>query len=1149
MKNPLLYFIKKCSAYLFVGIMAQSMLYTLVVAGETKAQAKSIEEVTVNIGLDDASLNEFISQVEQQTEFTFFFDKVNVDKAQTITIDAKDQKLAKVLRELSQMTGLSFKQVNYNIGVFKSDANAPAIVEDTQDDQSRTITGKVTAAEDGSGIPGATVMIKGTTNGTVTDIDGNYSLNVSDPNAVLVFSFVGYLSEEVAVNSRSVVDMSLMMDITELSELVVVGYGTMRKSDLTGAVASVSGESLQNISTPDAAAALQGRAPGVQVLSNSGAPGQGATIRVRGYSSNSGNIGPLLIVDGLKVDNIQYLDPSMIESMEVLKDAASAAIYGAEAGNGVVLITTKSGARAGGGSSVTYDMSFSNQSLARHPEVFGAQDFIKYKEMSGVAIQTLLDARGYDGTDTDWFDAVFEPSWSQKHTVTFQGGNEKGSFFTALNYIDNDGIVKGDKDVYKRLSVQLNADYNVKKWLQVGTNNSIEDWSTKSVSHQGFGSLMNVALTLDPLTPVYYDDPSEFANSMKDAYDQGKNILKDPSNGRYYATSRYVEDAGGNPLLQRDRVDSENKGVTLRGVVYGNLKPVKGLVITSRFGYRVSQSNAHSYSAPFYANTMANNENYNISADANTGKYYQWENFANYNWTLDKHDFSLMAGMSYIENSWDNVNANANGPDILSGYEPNFRYINYVNSNETTTKGFGNLPGLSTQMSYFGRLGYTYDSRYSLQANFRADAFDASKLSPTNRWGYFPSLSAGWTISNENFFADVNPNTISFAKLRASWGQNGNINVLNNYRYSTTINYGGVWYQYGADNPAVDYGSQPSGLANPDLTWETSEQVNIGVDMRFLSGRLALTADYFNKKTKDLLVNVNFAPEFGFANTIVNAGSVLNSGLEVDLSWNSSIGNDFHYTVSGNFATLHNEVTGLDPTISRIEQAQGGIDGSNNQVRSAFEVGQPIWYFRGYQYEGVDSETGAAILKDVNEDGLISDADMTYIGKSIPDFTYGINISLQYKAFDFNVFGAGVSGNDIFTVLYSADTPMRNSLKYYYDNAWSPQNKGASMPDPAKVANDWSFWSSSASMFSGAYFKIKQMQLGYTLPSNLTERVAVSRLRAYVSLDDYFTFTKYPGADPETATVNDSNNPGRRGYDTGTYPMAKKVTLGLNITF
>jgi TonB-linked SusC/RagA family outer membrane protein len=844
----------------------------------------------------------------------------------------------------------------------------------------------------------------------------------------------------------------------------------------------------------------------------------------------------------------------MIESVEVLKDAASAAIYGAAAGNGVILITTKSGASKNGTSSIAYDATFSNQSLAKLPEIFRAADFIEYKKMSGLPIESQLKTNGYDGTDTDWFDEVFDPSWSQQHGVTFQGGNNQGHFFTSINYVNNDGIVKGEKDVYKRLTAQINADYNIKEWFQIGTNNSIESWSIKSVSQMSqYGSLMNSVLTIDPLTPVYYSSPDEFAQSMKTAYKAGKNILKNPENDLYYATSKYIMDDSGNPLLQRDRTDSQNKGITLRGVVYGNLKPVKGLVITSRFGYRVAQNTSHSYSTPYFATAQAKTEDYNISANANTSYYYQWENFANYNLKINKNDFTAMAGMSYIENNWDNVSASASGPDILKGYEPNFLYLDYVKSNvvggaEKTVKSFGNTPGKSTQISYFGRFIYSYDNRYSIQANFRADAFDASKLSAENRWGYFPSFSAGWTISNEEFFADiVKTGNISFLKFRASWGQNGNINVLNNYKYSSTISYNSSWYQYKVDDPAPTYGSKPSGLANPNLKWETSEQLNFGLDMRFLEDRLSVTADYFNKNTKDLLVDISPVPEIGVGTTTVNAGSVLNTGFEFEATWKDMIGDGFVYSISGNFATLHNEVTYLDPSISRIEGATGGVDGTNNPIRTAFEVGKPIWYFRGYQYNGVDPETGKPLIEDVSKDGQISDADMTYIGKAIPDYTYGITVNLAYKGFDLNIFGNGVGGNNIFTVLYRADTPMRNSLRYYYDNAWTPENTGASMPDPKAVANDWYFWGSSASMFSGAYFKIKQLQLGYTVPLEITRKVQISKLRLYVSLDDYFTITKYPGCDPETATV--STSPQRAGFDNGTYPQSKKLTLGLNIIF
>lgn len=1015
----------------------------------------------------------------------------------------------------------------------------------------------VVSDEGGTPMAGVNVFVKGTTKGMITDSNGQYQMSV-ESKSTLSFSFIGYKAQDILVTDQKQIDVKLVPENLEVDEIVVVGYGTMKKSDISGAISSVRSESLRNVATTDAAAALQGKASGIQVLSNSGAPGQGASIRVRGYSSNSGNIGPLLIVDGLKVDNIQYLDPSMIESAEILKDAASAAIYGAQAGNGVILITTKSGIK--GTSSISYDMKYTGQSLARKPEIFRAKEFIEYKRMSGLPIDNQLTANNYNGTDTDWFDAVFEPSWSPQHTVTFQGGNNLGHFFTSIAAVNNNGMVKGDRDVYKRLTAQINADYNVKEWLQVGTNNSIEHWSTKSVSQMSqYGSVMNSVMTLDPLTPVYYSSPDEFAPTMKQAYDAGKIILKDPTNGLYYATSKYITDDSGNPLLQRDRVDSENKGISLRGVIFGNLKPAKGLVVTSRFGYRVAQSNSHSYNTPYYATPQAKTEDYSISAAANTSYYYQWENFANYNLKIDKHDITAMAGMSYTENNTDNVNGSATGPDILTGYAPNFRYLNYVKSNvvngaEKTAKSFGNAPSQSTQISYFGRLVYSYANKYSVQANFRADAFDSSKLSAKNRWGYFPSFSGGWTVSNENFFTSISDLIpITFMRLRGSWGQNGNINVLNNYQYSTTIAYNNSWYQYRAEDGAPSYGSAPSGLANPNLKWETSEQLDFGVEMRFLDDKLSFSAGHYNKKTKDLLVTITPVPEIGVSSTVVNAGSVLNRGFEFEAAWKDKIGKDFSYSVNANLSTLHNEVTYLDPSIARLTGATGGVDGTNNPIHTAFEVGQPIWYFRGYVYEGVDPETGAARIKDLpspitgQPDGVISDADMTYIGKAIPDFTYGINVNLAYKGLDLNIFGSGVSGNDIFTVFYRADTPMRNSLKYYYDNAWTPTNKGASMPNPQAVATDWHFWGSSASLFSGAYFKIKQIQLGYTIPAAITKRVLINKLRCYVSLDDYFTFTKYPGADPETATVSTAAE--RNGFDNGTYPQSKKFTFGLNVTF
>ena len=1009
--------------------------------------------------------------------------------------------------------------------------------------QNRSLSGKVV---DGTGAPvvGAAVVLAGnSSNGTVTDMEGQFKMTVP-ANATLVVSCLGFADKQVQVGNLSVITITLEEDVTYLDETVVIGYGVQKKSDLTGAVASVREDDLKNRSTSDAAAALQGKVAGVQIVTNSGAPGSGTGIQVRGVSSNSGNIGPLIIVDGLKVSSIQYLDPSLIESMEVLKDAASAAIYGAEAGNGVVLVTTKQGGK--GTASISYSGKYILQSLAHKPEMLNAQQFIDYKELQGYAIQDMLKNANYNGLDTDWFDEYFGPSWSPQHTLTFQGGNKNGHYFAALNYVNQDGIIRGDKDLYKRLSAQLNADYSLTDWFEVGNNISLEQWTTKSVSQQGYGSAFESLMTIDPTTPVYWTDPSQFNQDYRNKYEA---VLAGASEYPYsflgdengwFATSAIDETRGGSPFVQRDATDGSSGGINVKGVLFANLKPVKGLVITSRFGFRISQSNVHSYQAPYYSNGKADTKTYTLRAEANTGLYYQWENFANYNKVFaGKHSLNVMAGTSFIHNKSDNVHGTATGADILKGYEPNFRYLNYVL--DDATKKFSNSPSESASLSYFGRLGYTYDNRYSIQANFRADAFDSSKLSAKNRWGYFPSVSAGWTISNEPWFKNaISTSALSFLKLRGSWGINGNINVLSGYPYSTSISLNSQWYQYHVDQTGNVYGSAPDGLANPNLTWETSNQVDAGLDARFLDNRLSFTFDWFRKETRDLLVSYSPTPEYGVSSVTNNAGNVLNTGFEAELGWKDAIG-DFRYGINANFSYLKNRVTYLLPTLPRLLQSPAS--GSNYPNNTVFEVGQPIWYIRGYIYDGIN-EDGTPNLRDVNEDGQVSDADMTYIGKGLPDYTYGITLNFEWKGLDFIVFGSGQGGCEILNTLYRPG--YHNSLRYYYLNSKTAANPNGKFPEPAKVSGDMNFWGSTAGVFDGSFFKIRQIQLGYTVPQVWTKKILINQLRMFVSLDDYFTFTSYPGMDPETATSGSASG---RGVDIGAYPSMRKLMLGVNVSF
>jgi TonB-linked SusC/RagA family outer membrane protein len=558
-------------------------------------------------------------------------------------------------------------------------------------------------------------------------------------------------------------------------------------------------------------------------------------------------------------------------------------------------------------------------------------------------------------------------------------------------------------------------------------------------------------------------------------------------------------------------------------------------------GYRINQNNSHQYEWPFEANEFVRRTTYRLSAAANTSFYYQFENFINYNTKIgDKSEISAMAGMSYEAHHSDNVSVVSEGADILTGYEPNYLYINYLKPDAKVVAN--NAPNDARNISYFGRLIYSYDSRYSIQANFRADAFDSSKLPENARWGYFPSLSAGWTISNESFIKDnISKSAVSFLKIRGSWGRNGNISVLNNYPYSGVIAANSDWYQYKPYDPTLYYGSVPDpgkGLPNPELVWEESEQIDLGLDARFLNERLSLTIDWYNKKTKGLLVGVKPVIETGVGTATINAGDVLNTGFEFELGWKDKIG-DFSYSVNANFGTVKNELTYLDPRTDKISGA--GLQGSG--ITTQCTEGEPLWYFYGYKFKEFDSE-GNAIFEDVDGNGVWDSNDMTNLGSGLPSYTYGITANLKYKGFDVLVFGTGVGGNEILPQGYRTDRPYCNNYTWYYENSWTPSNTDAKFPAISNWNRD--AYSSDLTIFDGSYFKIKQIQLGYTLPSKISNMIHISNLRVFGSLENFFTFTKYIGLDPETASANNSN---QLGIDMGTYPTAKQVVFGVNISF
>lgn len=992
------------------------------------------------------------------------------------------------------------------------------------------VSGKVTDDLKESMI-GVSVFEKGTTNGVITDLDGNYMLSVKE-GAVIVYSYIGYVTQEKKA-VPGVMNVTLKEDTKTLDEVVVVGYGVQKKSSVTGAISQVKTEDMQNRTISNAPAALQGKTAGVQVIQTSAAPGSSPTVRVRGYSSNVSS-NPLYVVDGVRLSDISGIDPNDIASMEVLKDAASAAIYGAEAGNGVVLISTKKG-KSGQGK-ITYDFQFSSQSLARVPKMLSAEQYIDYMVEANTFTEDYL-LQNWDGvTNTAWTDVAFENSRMQKHNIAFTNGSDRGNYYLSLTYLDDNGIVKGNADTYKRLTATINSEYEIKPWLKVGTTNQIEKYNVRSVStNNEYGSLLTSILQLDPLTPDTYTYEN-LPTHMLTALNSGKHLLQD-DNGNYYAVSKFFAGEQYHPMIMRDNNIGKNSGFNVNGSVYADFKPFKGFTFTSRFGYRLSGTRSSTTDLPFYGNATQSRDYVGQSNTSSTTIYYQWENFANYMKTFGQHTVTAMVGMSYQESTYDYVNGSLspNEEDALKKNDPLFYYLNYASA--SAIKGVGGEKTRSAKLSYFGRVGYEFAGRYLLQASLRADAADLSLLPATNRWGYFPAVSVGWTVSEEKFFAPLKDH-VSSLKLRASWGQNGSLAALSGYAYSTDMALGGL-YPFVMGNSYIT-SAAPSTMGNDELKWETSEQINVGIDARFLNDRLTFSMDYFDKKTKDLLVS-GTTPSLiiGGSTSPMNAGNVSNKGWEFELGWRDRIGS-FNYGVRANLATLKNKVTYIDPSITRLS----GVNFHTSTI-TYFEEGYPVYYFRGYKFKGVDPATGDPTFYDLDESGDLNDGDLAYIGDAIPDFTYGITLTAGWKGFDLTVFGTGSQGNDIFNCISRPDFAASNKMKeVFYDNRWTASNPNGSVPR-AGATNMDKYQISDALVYDGSFFKIKQIQLGYTFPKNWMKKLCVGNLRIYGSLDDFFTFTKYPGFDPEAA----ANSTSGMGIDKGSYPCSKKVVLGFNIEF
>jgi TonB-linked SusC/RagA family outer membrane protein len=1009
--------------------------------------------------------------------------------------------------------------------------------------QSRSVSGHVTSTVDGMGIPGASVAVQGTKIGASTDFDGNYKIEAKAGD-VLVFTFIGFKSQKITVGTQQNINVTLQEETAELKEVVVIGYGSQKKTLVTNAVTQVSGESLAKTNTTNALQALQGQAAGLQVTSTSGQPGEGLNVVIRGAGSTAGTT-PLYVVDGILTGDISYLNNSDIESISVLKDAASAAIYGSQASNGVILVTTKKGKKGAGGQ-ITFDQYYGIQSVARKVDLLNATEYaVMLNEAavnSGKNPYFTNDQIAGLGSGTNWMDHMLTDNAATKNfSFGASGGSETSVYSTSLSYLGQEGVVGGkDLSNYERYNFRFNSEHKLyKDVVTLGENLSFAyiDKNGIGVGNQYNNSLRS-AFQATPLMPMY------------------------DAEGNYYDTTKNSEPwlaGAANPyalMVYNNQNESNNQ--KLLGNVYLQIEPIKNLTLKTTLGLDYYAGEGHSYSPVYQLSIYANSAFDKVNQNMNKGKTITWDNLLTYKFNAaENHHFETMLGTSSI--NYDGTNVSATNADVI------FNDLEHAWLNNTTNKDGAkmSMTGLKQEtkrMSYFGRLNYNFKETYLLNATFRMDG--SSVFSKENEWGYFPSVSAGWIVSNEEFLKDSK--VINFLKLRGSWGQVGNQNARA-FQYLSTIKSNNTNYIFGDTEGVLTPGAYPDRLSNLDLKWETSEQIDFGFDARFLNNALSVTFDVYNKKSKDWLILAPILATAGADAPFINGGDVVNKGVELSLSYQNKIG-DFSYNISANGAYNKN-------TVGQIPNADGIIHGLSNELYDnagefyRAQNGFPLGYFWGYKTGGVfqnqeqinnyksasgvvlqpNAAPGDLIYQNINGDDKIDASDKTEIGKPNPDFTFGFSLSANYKAFDFSLMANGVAGNQIVQSYRNQAGAYGNYTSAILDR-W--HGEGSSNTTPRVTEDNRNFTQfSDLYIQDGDFLRISTVTLGFDFARmKQSKPFFASQFRLYFSVLNLYTFTKYDGMDPEIG-FGSSNDDQKfsSGVDVGYYPRPRTFMMGLNV--
>ncbi|MGS2738712.1 SusC/RagA family TonB-linked outer membrane protein [Sinomicrobium sp. M5D2P17] len=982
--------------------------------------------------------------------------------------------------------------------------------------QNITVSG--TVSDVNGPLPGASIIVQGTSNGTTTDFDGNYSIGDVPPDAVLEFSFIGYRKTEEVVNSRTTINVTLEEDLAQLDEVVVVGYGTQSRRVVTGAIESIDSEALASVPVTTSEQALQGRASGVSVI-NSGSPGQPPVVRIRGLGTMNNN-DPLYVIDGVIGGRLADVDPQDIQSIEVLKDASTTAIYGSKGSNGVVMITTKRGRQ--GKVSLSLDSYVGTQFVTSRLDLMNTNQYIQYAEAFGLP-QRLTDPQYTDmlNRNTDWQDAIFQSGFMQKHNFAISGGDMNSDFRISGGLIDQEGILRNTG--FKRHNFRANSNFTFGKF-KIGETAQIVFNNQNPESDSGGRSVIRHAIRMAPYLPIY--NPDNLGGF------QGPNTNIDGQDAE-------------NPVRVLELPDRNNRSVNIVGGLYAQYEILDGLVYKIQGGLDYRTFNNNTFVPSFDDDSMGatHTQNY-ASIEKNSGTYKSqvYTNSLNYNTTFnEKHNLEVLLLAEKQMTRTTNTNT----------YSQNF-VSNDVNEVTNSNSNLRSTTYEYTRIGYLARLNYNYDEKYIFAASIRRDG--SSRFGPNNRWGNFYSLAGGWLVSEENFF-DVP--AVSNLKLRGSWGTTGNDNI-DDYKYSFTIVDN---FLYPVNGVGV-IGTAPSGVGNPNVKWEETAMTNIGLDLGLWDNKLTLSAEYYRNKSDDLLMNRPVPPSFGTNSGIVteNVGSVETKGFEFNLGYNKYEG-DFTWSANLNLGTNTNEAISLG-TVGEITGAEFIAGIADNLTRVA--PGESLFHFYGFKTDGIFQNTaevnahatqegaqpGDIRMVDINGDGVINDDDRTKIGNPFPDVTFGLNFNAAYKNFDFNVFINGTTGNDIFNTLkYDTEGMQRlfNAGTSVLDR-WT--GEGTSNSIPRVQGATLNTRASDRFVEDGSYARLRNVTIGYTLPEDVFNGI-FSRFRVYVSGQNLITLTGYSGYDPEVGayTVTNATSNFEIGIDRGNYPQPKSLFLGLQLSF